>query len=192
MCEPLSMIAAATSLGGSLLSGFGALSGGRSAAKSGKIQNTIQQSNADLALRQGVFEAGRARDEATRMADAAGAAYSASGVDRGFGGAAWAQAWSAAAGEQDAQILTARGQGQAAQHLQQGAAAMAAGEDARRAGNLSFATSILQGVGSFAKMTGATPTLSPTAGASASVPTGDPWGSMRWGYTGSTPNFWSR
>lgn len=191
MCEPLSMIAAATSLGGSLLSGFGAMSGGRAAAKSGRIQNAIQQSNADLATRQGVFEAGRARDEADRMADAAGAAYSASGVDPGFGGAAWAQAWSMAAGEQDAQILTARGQGQAAQHLQQGAAAMAAGGDAKRAGPLSFATSMLQGVGAFGRMSGM-PSLSPTTSVSTSVPTGDPWGSMRWGYSGGAPNFWHR
>lgn len=208
MCDPFTLIGGAAALGGSLMSGAGALSGGRAAAsngriayKSAQIQNEIQKSNAALSLDEGAFEAGRARDAAKQAADQAVGFYSAGGVDPGFGGAAWAQAWSATQGEQDAQIALARGQGQAAQHLQQGGAALAQGataltqgQDARRAGNLSFAANLLSGVGSFAKLAPGL-SLSPTSSATAhgGVSTGDPWGSsMRWGYTGSQPNFWHR
>lgn len=193
MCDPFTLIAGAASLGGSALSAGGALAGGSARWKSAKLQKAIEDSNAELALTRGAFEAGRARDAADRAADAAVSTYAAGNVDPSYGGAAWAQAWSAAQGETDAQILLAGGATQRAQHLQQGAGLLAAGGDAKRAGFLSATSSLLSGAGAFARL--AQPPMTAAAAtpaAAARVSAGDPWASMRWGYTGAQPSFWHR
>lgn len=191
MCDPFTMIAATLSAGGSLLGGAGAMAAGKARSRSASIQAWIDQSNADLARRSGAFEAGRIRDRADAAADQALGFFSAGGIDPGFGGPAFAQAWSAAQGETDAQLAVARGAGESAQHMLAAAGHLSEAGDARRAGRLSMASSMLQaGSTVFSALgKGASAPSGGVAGAASRMTPGDPW---RWGYTGAQPSFWHR
>lgn len=194
MCDPFTMIAATLSAGGSLLGGAGSMAAGKARSRSASIQAWVDESNADLARRSGAFEAGRIREQADAAADQARGFYAAGGIDPGFGGPAFAQAWSEAQGATDAGLAIARGAGEGAQHALSAAGHLSEAGDARRAGRLSMASSILSaGSTMFAALGkgGAAPGGGGMAGAAAKMTPGDPF-NLRWGYTGAQPSFWHR
>lgn len=151
MCvDPMTALAAATTIGGGALSAGGQLMAGRGTAKAARMQAWMAQRNADMELRKGAFEASRVRERTDQVLDNQVASVTARDIDPAYGSPLVVQGLSAAQGETDAMLTSAGGLQSSAQQLWSAAGSLGKAADAKRGAFLGAASSILSSISPFA------------------------------------------
>lgn len=151
MCiDPMTALAAATTIGGGALSAGGQLMAGRSTASSARMAAWMAQRNAEMELQRGSFEESRVRDRTDATLAGQTASVTARDIDPAYGSPLVIQGLSAAQGETDALLTRAGGIQSSAQQLWSAAGSLGKAQDARRGALLGAAGTLLSSVSPWA------------------------------------------
>lgn len=137
----------ASGLPGMLFGAMGSVVEGNSKADQANQQALISYDNAQLSRQQGAEEERRVRIMGRKVLGSAKASYAASGVTR-EGSALDVLEESAANAEMDALQVRHKGELEAWKHTQEAGMAITAGSNAKMAGYIGAASSLLKGAGS--------------------------------------------
>jgi len=151
MCvDPMTALAAVTSIGGGALSAGGQLMAGRGSARAARMQAWMAQRNADMELQRGAFEESRVRERTDQVLNNQVASVTARDIDPAYGSPLVVQGLSAAQGETDALLTRASGLQSSAQQLWSAAGSLGKAADAKRGAFLGAASSMLSSISPFA------------------------------------------
>lgn len=147
MCvDPMTALAAVTTIGGGALSAGGQLAAGRGSARAARMQAWMAQRNAEMEMRRGAFEETRVRARTEDALAGQTASVTARDLDPAYGSPLVVQGLSAAQGETDALLTRAGAMQSSAEQMWSAAGSLGKAQSARTASFIGAGTSLLQSV----------------------------------------------